>query len=115
MNAGMNMSAVLLGVLTVTGMGVGGAWLVKARTSLLAWNWHMAAAVLGALLALSVWDGLGQDGERGSNHDGPGALRPGAGAGPRSERRQAAAGGSQRAGERGEEALRCLRSDGRGK
>ena len=53
------MSAALLGVLAITGIGVGGAWLVKARTSLLAWNWHLAAAVLGALLALSIWAGLG--------------------------------------------------------
>ena len=49
------MSAVLVGALAITGIGVGGASLVQRRTWLSPWNWHLAAAMLAALFSLAVW------------------------------------------------------------
>ena len=57
----MNMSLALVGLLALTGAGVGGAWLVKARTRLISWNWYLAALALAALLALAIWLGAGLD------------------------------------------------------
>ena len=54
------MSLALLGVLAITGVGVGGARYVKARTRLISRNWYLAALVLAALLALAIWVGAGQ-------------------------------------------------------
>ena len=53
------MSLALLGVLAITGVGVGGARFVKARTRLISWNWYLAALALAALLALAIWAGAG--------------------------------------------------------
>ena len=57
--AGINMSIALLGVLALTGVGLGGAWFLRARTRLISWNWYLAAAVLTTLLALAIWLGAG--------------------------------------------------------
>ena len=53
------MSLALLGVLVLTGVGLGGAWLVRARTRLISRNWYLAALALAALLALAIWLGVG--------------------------------------------------------
>ena len=52
---GLQMSAVLVGALAITGIGVAGAALVQRRTWLSPWNWHLATAMLAALFSLAVW------------------------------------------------------------